>query len=362
MKEFQMRQPEGLSIDYVDDGMSYYKETPYHDWLAFKPLMNLEVWSSSLDIEDLDLWRQELLQKYRGSFVQQDFRWQLVDSTDQIYWALRLGYVDFLISNPEYGHSEENPARIEEPEKPSLSGETIQSFILRQVRMEKDFAATRELLLERLPPDDKSLMTTIVDGLGRTMTYLPSSVIDDLKDAERLFSTKSDRATCRLKYFKVIEGIFKDVFVNPLMNYLQANGFQDVILPRHGGRPKLLKRRDLDYIQILEWSQILRDLPVFITKSEEQQVITSFLQHRLGRTSLPDMAGISEGMRSAQEARAGAAHAISTQARYDTEIRGIDQLRRLIYGGDSESLIESMLETLTNREYPSDIEIEDLNK
>jgi len=349
MMQFQIRQLNN-PIGNVGEAKSFFSETPHHDWLTFGPLLNLEVWANGLHAENLHLLRNDLFDKYSGAFVQQVFEWRAVDSTTQVYWALRIGYVDFLIANPEYPRRKNIQDEIEAPAIPSLAENRLRIVALRQIRADKKFDEFTDLFLNRLPPNDESLMTTLLDRLGKSLLELPSSAIDDLKSAEQLFLTNSDRAYCRLLYFKVIEGTFKDVFVIPLMNYIQAAGYRGVVLPRHNLEATLRKRKELDRIQLFEWSHILQGLPAFIGSSTEKELVAKFLQDHLNRSSLPDLPSLSAGLLSAHEARGGAAHSVDVKARYDADISGIHQLRDLIYGGESEPILESMLKMLARRD------------
>ncbi len=272
--------------------------------------------------------REHYLCMWSGSYTSYGKPLSEICPQDDLYWAMRIGFVDKILKQPKPTEVQSDIGR-----QLTMIKDTITSMSLRQVKEQHEDQTRWDNLFQQLPTTLQKIRSRIEHQLGSVVSVLPNEVFSYCVQAEQYYENGTMQAPAILSFAKAVEACLNYCFVNPLIEYVQKQEQKHltVCFPQPRG-PEKKTVGALRKLSLSEWADILDMLSNPKGKSLSDLVIrqlAKFMEEHLGGQRLPDFRPLGEPLRKIQQHRNVAAHHPS---RWEDPQQDLAQVRSLVLG------------------------------
>lgn len=283
-----------------------------------------------------------------------------VDS--DLYWAMRIGFADKVLESQRALVPVEvslHPIVDSIVKTQDIASATalrvvkVQETIDRMAETQKQQNEKLDVMIKGMPPEKQKIMRFLQKQLYPVWNKLPSKVVNHLVKAEKHYHTGTDDDIAKVGFSKAVEAVLHDCFVKPLTEFMQRQEIKQTGIPFPPPRGLELKScAALTKLSLREWGDILDILATSHRKSLAglaTNELNQFIRQHLGER-LPDFRQLSYSLCLVSRYRSGSAHYQEAATRCEKEEWELEQMRKLVLGIDSASVIVRIFELLGRRE------------
>lgn len=337
-----------LSVQKRHVVLALIEEAKSSDWVAGWPVVSLTIayqgqtdWGDARK-QSLDLYHAADIE-YGGTAVPYGERKppHLSPQSD-LYWAMRVGFADAHLNQDE------------DARQPSLTDiknnvETIEAIVTahsqRELKRSLEEAEQLDQIRRALSRSDEEIRGRLQSHLGSVWAVLPPTVIGHLTDAERLWETSVQPDYAILAFSKSTEALIHEHIVKRVEAEALSGGEKDLelIVPRNRREQGRYSIKQLGYLQLWQWSEILATTGAASSPNER----FAALLRRIYPTLDSDLLGkVAEELREISQARGPSAHHYQRDRLGATDRERMQTTREGLLGLGRPSVIVSFYEAL----------------
>lgn len=296
------------------------------------PLVVGSLLSDYDDSRDWEALREHYLCMWNGSYKSYGKPLSEVGPQDDLYWAMRIGFVDTILQHPKSAEEQVDLRKGFADIKAAIR-DSETNLSLRLLKAHREADEKWHELSTRLPHTPESIRLQLKQRLGDNIRLLSEPVLNYCVDGELFYESGTKHGQAVLSFTNAVEECLNCYLYYPLVDYLRRKGEKGVISFR---RKQEIKKLDiLRYKPSLsDWADILDLLATPTGKSLSDLGILplrQFLAEHLGTQHPLDFRPISESLREIQQCRnrGGGPHPPST---WENPQQDLERTRSLVLG------------------------------
>lgn len=322
-------------------------------------LVPLVVGSLLSDCDNSRTWkelREHYIWMWDGSYTSYGKPLSEISPQDDLYWAIRIGFVDRMI---EYEKSAEGKSDL--PTEIATIRDILTGIALRQEKAHRESEQKLNEILASLPSTPESTRSRLKKHFADMVGLLPENVFKYCVEGELFYDSRTKQSQAILSFAKAVEACLNYCLVKPLTSYIEKSGGRLEVcltLPR-GTKTETIKALDkfnIGRFSLADWASILETLSIPRGKSLSDLgvgTLREFVEEHLGGTRLPDFRPILEPLRRIQKCRNNAAHDSPDWESYQQDL---EQTRSIVMGIGGQPSVLTLIVKLLAPGGPADLE------
>ena len=295
--------------------------------------------------------REHYIRMWNNSYTYQGTSLSELTPESDLYWAMRIGFVDKML--------ETQPKQLIAP-LPTEKLETIATQTsLGVLKVLQNMSNWESAIESRLPSDLEEIRSLTASQLGDVWDKLPASVADALVEAEQDFQAGTRTQQAVLDFHKAVEACLHCYFIDPLVSYMNKRGFKEMTLhvgpsgkvrpirigvntarESHFTDPRRLSPRD--------WASLFEMLADPEQKAMPNLPINMFIKQNWPKLDFVTLKQSVEPLKKIQEYRNHAAHPYPPRPHME-ERNELEKIRKLVLGIEQTSVIAQIFELFAVR-------------
>ena len=301
---------------------------------------------------DWEKVRQRYVSMWNNSYTYQGISLSELTPESDLYWAMRIGFVDKML--------ETQPKQLIAP-LPTEKLETIATRTsLGVFKVLQDMSELKLTIESSLPSDLEKIRLLTASQLGDVWDKLPAGVADALMEAEQSFQVRTRTQQAILDFHKASEECFRCYFIDPLVAYMNKPGLEEMTLhvgPRGKARPirigvniargsHLMNPRRLS---LRDWAGLFEMLADPEQKAMVNLAMKMFIKQNWPKFDFATFEQLVEPLKKIQEYRNHAAHPYPPRPHME-ERNELEEMRKLVLGIEQTPVIAQIFKLFAPRQ------------